>query len=152
MNTFNLGDQVRVTEQAIKARKGIERYASLFPNITYTIKYSSGFDVYVLEEIDGYFNNDELILVKKFEMEKPVDKEVIKKPKRTNRNKHYNKKNCTSYVRAHIIDAYGRKITLCGTHAFDYSIYIESISGNITVETYKNGDLARKRLNELRKK
>lgn len=85
-------------------------------------------------------------------MEKPVNEEVIKKPKRTNKNKHYNKKNCTSCVRAHITDAYGRKITLYGQHAFDYSICIESITGNITIETYKNGTIARKRLRELRKK
>ena len=85
-------------------------------------------------------------------MEKPVNKEVIKKPKRTNRNKHYNKRNCTSCIRACIIDAYGRKLTLSGQYAFNYSITIESITGNITVEVFKNGTIARKRFNELKKR
>ena len=81
MNTFSEGDQVRVTEQAIKARKGTKRYANLFSNVIYTIEYSSGFDVYVLEGIGGYFNNDELILVKKKESKlklKPFDLEAAK--------------------------------------------------------------------------
>ena len=33
--------------------------------------------------------------------------------------KRFNKQNCTSSVRAQIIDKWGRTITLMGTHAFD---------------------------------
>jgi hypothetical protein len=39
--------------------------------------------------------------------------------------KRFNKQNCTSSVRAQITDKWGRTITLMGTHAFDWTIYVE---------------------------
>ena len=54
--------------------------------------------------------------------------------------------------RASIKDPYGRKIILLGKYAFNYSIYIEGITGRVVIETYKNGTIARKRFNELKKK
>lgn len=38
--------------------------------------------------------------------------------------KRFNKQNCTSSVRAQITDKWGRTITLMGTHAFDWTIYV----------------------------
>lgn len=66
--------------------------------------------------------------------------------------KKYNRANCTGSIRAEIIDKWGRKITLTGIHAFDWSIYIEGITGNIAIEHYSNGGNARKRFNELKKR
>lgn len=44
--------------------------------------------------------------------------------------KRFNKQNCTSSVRAQITDKWGRTITLMGTHAFDWTIYVEESTGN----------------------
>ena len=49
--------------------------------------------------------------------------------------KRFNKQNCTSSVRAQIIDKWGRTITLMGTHAFDWTIYVEESTGNMTITT-----------------
>lgn len=62
----------------------------------------------------------------------------------------YNRLNCDSIVRARFIDTWGRVITLVGTHAFEYTIYIEGV--RTVTETFENGTLARKRFNELKKK
>lgn len=43
--------------------------------------------------------------------------------------KRFNKQNCTSSVRAQITDKWGRTITLMGTHAFDWTIYVEESTG-----------------------
>lgn len=66
--------------------------------------------------------------------------------------KKYNKANCTGCVRAEITDKWGRKITLTGIHAFDWTIYIEGATGNISIEHYSKGDQARKRFGDLKKK
>lgn len=63
----------------------------------------------------------------------------------------FNKKTCTSAVRDRFTDKWGRTITLMGTHAFEYAIYIEGIT-TTSIERFTNGVLARKRLNELKKK
>lgn len=63
----------------------------------------------------------------------------------------YNRKTCTSVVRDRFMDKWGRIITVLGTHAFDYTIYIEGIS-TVSVERFTNGALARKRVYELKKK
>lgn len=44
--------------------------------------------------------------------------------------KRFNKQNCTSSVRAQITDKWG--ITLMGTHAFDWTIYVEESTGNMS--------------------
>lgn len=67
------------------------------------------------------------------------------------RKRHYHRENCDSRVRATITDKWGRTISLMGTHAFEWSIVIESC-GNITIQSYSNGDIARKEFKELKKK
>lgn len=64
----------------------------------------------------------------------------------------YHRANCTGIVRGQFIDHYGRKITICGKHAFEYTIYIESVTRVVTVEYFPNGTEARKRFNNLKKK
>lgn len=76
---------------------------------------------------------------------------TVNTPKKKKR-KQYHQDKCLRCIRTSIIDSYGRRITLCGQYAFDYSITIESITGNITVEVFKNGAIARKRFNELKKR
>lgn len=66
--------------------------------------------------------------------------------------KHYNRCNCESRVRATITDRYGRTISLMGKHAFEWSILIEGITGNVVVERFDRGITARKRFNQLKKK
>ena len=66
--------------------------------------------------------------------------------------RNYNKSNCTGIVRGQITDKYGRKITIQGVHAFEYTIVIETPLHTITIEQYTNGAIARKRFNELKKK
>ena len=64
----------------------------------------------------------------------------------------YNKHNCTGIIRAEFIDRWGRKIILTGIHAFDWQIHIVSIIGNISIEHFEKGVLARKRFSELKRK
>lgn len=45
--------------------------------------------------------------------------------------RRFNKQNCTFSVRAQITDKWGRTITLMGTHAFDWTIYVEESTGQI---------------------
>lgn len=59
----------------------------------------------------------------------------------------FNRLHCDSTVRARFIDTWGRVITLVGTHAFEYTIHIRTVT-----ETFENGTLARKRFNELKRK
>lgn len=66
--------------------------------------------------------------------------------------KKFKRENCTSVVRAVIEDQYGRKITLMGTHSFDWSIYIEGQSGNLTIQRFPKGSEARKKFNDLKRK
>ena len=47
--------------------------------------------------------------------------------------RRFNKQNCTSSVRAQITDKWGRTITLMGTHAFDWTIYVEESTGNSAI-------------------
>ena len=68
------------------------------------------------------------------------------------RKKKYNRRNCDSLVRATITDQYGRTITLVGKYAFEWSILIKSISGNIIIERFNKGITARERFNQLKKK
>ena len=68
------------------------------------------------------------------------------------KKKKFHQERCTACIRAAVIDPYGRKIILYGKHAFNYSIYIEGITGNVVIETYKNGTIARKRFRELKKR
>lgn len=63
----------------------------------------------------------------------------------------FHKENCESRVRATITDKWGRTISLLGTHAFEWSIVIEA-NGKMTIQSYPNGDIARKEFNNYKKK
>lgn len=65
--------------------------------------------------------------------------------------KKFNKQNCSSELRAQITDKWGRTISLFGTHAFEWSIYIES-DGKLTAQTYTKGSTARGEFHKLTKK
>lgn len=67
------------------------------------------------------------------------------------RKKQYHRENCDSRVRATITDKWGRTISLLGTHAFEWSIVIEAC-GKITIQSYSNGDMARKEFKNYKKK
>lgn len=67
------------------------------------------------------------------------------------RKKQYHRENCDSRVRATITDKWGRTISLLGTHAFEWSIVIESC-GKITIQSYPEGKVARKEFNNYKKK
>lgn len=65
--------------------------------------------------------------------------------------KKYHKENCSSTVRATIKDKWGRRITLFGTHAFEWEIAIESC-GKMTIRQYPNGQIAREEFKKLKRK
>lgn len=65
--------------------------------------------------------------------------------------KKFNRDNCSSSLRAVITDTLGRKISLYGTYAFEWSIVISS-DRSITVQTFKRGDMARKEFNKYKRK
>lgn len=50
-----------------------------------------------------------------------------------------------------IVDMLGRTITLCGTHAFEWSIAITT-NNSITIVQFKNRELATKEFNKYKKK
>lgn len=50
-----------------------------------------------------------------------------------------------------IVDTLGRRITLCGTHAFEWSIAITT-DNNITIIQLQNRQLATKEFNKYKKK
>ena len=65
--------------------------------------------------------------------------------------KTYNRGNCTGIIRGQFTDQYGRKVTISGTHAFEYTIEI-TIKANVTfTERYPNGKEAHKRFNNLKR-
>lgn len=51
--------------------------------------------------------------------------------------KKYHRDKCEACVRMQITDKLGRKITLVGKHAFEWSIILES-DGKIIITTFKN--------------
>lgn len=65
--------------------------------------------------------------------------------------KKYNRCNCDSTLRATITDQLGRRVSLFGTHAFEWSIVIAS-DNNITMQTFSKGDVARKEFNKYKRK
>ena len=65
--------------------------------------------------------------------------------------KNYHKENCSSVLRATVTDQLGRTVSLFGTHAFEWSIVIES-DNSITMQTFKRGDIARKEFNKYKRK
>ena len=65
--------------------------------------------------------------------------------------KKYNRNNCSSELRATVTDALGRTVSLFGTHAFEWSIVIES-NNRIVMKTFEKGDIARKEFTKYKRK
>lgn len=131
---FKVGDKVRLKKCLADRFKEIyDEENAVIPERTYTVLEVWGPASIKLEKINNIFPSIYFTLVNKSK-------------------KRYHKEKCVSCIRNVTIDAYGRKLTLSGQYAFNYSITIESITGNITVEVFKNGTIARKRFNELKKR
>lgn len=64
-------------------------------------------------------------------------------------SKRFNRKNCESKLRAVIEDRFGNKISLFGTHAFEWSIVKEE-NGRVVITTYPNGSIARAEFAKLK--
>lgn len=64
--------------------------------------------------------------------------------------KKYHRDRCESRVRMQIVDKLGRKITLTGQHAFEWSIVLEK-DNKISITTFKNRSLAIKDFNKYLK-
>lgn len=67
------------------------------------------------------------------------------------RKHEYHRNNCCSKVRAVVEDKWGRKITLMGTHAFEWSIVLEA-NGRVIINSFSNSKEARKEFKTLTKK
>ena len=65
--------------------------------------------------------------------------------------KKYKRENCDSTLRATVTDALGRTVSLFGTHAFKWSIVIES-NNRIVMQTFEKGDIARKEFTKYKRK
>lgn len=65
------------------------------------------------------------------------------------RKYNHHKENCSSKVRAIITDKYGNTITLCGKHAFEWSI-VKETNDKIIVITFKSRIEAVKELQRLK--
>lgn len=65
--------------------------------------------------------------------------------------KIYNRAHCIGMVRGQFTDKYGRKITIQGIHAFEYTIVIESVNHIVTTERFATGADARKRFQTLKR-
>ena len=65
--------------------------------------------------------------------------------------KKYNRNNCSSELRATVTDQLGRTISLFGTHAFEWSIVIES-NNRIVMQTFERGNIARKEFTKYKRK
>lgn len=64
----------------------------------------------------------------------------------------YHRENCDTLVRESIVDVWGRRIVISGTHAFEYSITVVSITGHSVTTTYKNGREARKEFQKYKRR
>ena len=65
--------------------------------------------------------------------------------------KEYNRSNCDSTLRATVTDQLGRTVSLFGTHAFEWSIVIES-NNRIVMQTFEKGNIARKEFTKYKRK
>lgn len=63
----------------------------------------------------------------------------------------FHQEKCNTCIRMSIVDTLGRRITLCGTHAFEWSIAITT-GNNITIIQLQNRQLATKEFNKYKKK
>lgn len=63
----------------------------------------------------------------------------------------YHREKCNTCIRMSIVDMLGRTITLCGTHAFEWSIAITT-NNSITIIQFQNRKLATKEFNKYKRK
>lgn len=61
------------------------------------------------------------------------------------------RENCDCFIRETIIDIYGRKISIGGRYAFEYSITIQ-FNNSITVRKFPDGKSARKEFQKYKRK
>lgn len=66
-------------------------------------------------------------------------------------NNRYNRNHCDNIVRAVIEDKLGRRVTLLGKHAFEWSIVLES-DGRTVITTFPNRREAKKEFNNYKNK
>ena len=67
------------------------------------------------------------------------------------RKHNFHRENCESTLRATVTDQLGRTVSLFGTHAFEWSIVIES-NNRIVMQTFEKGNIARKEFTEYKRK
>lgn len=67
------------------------------------------------------------------------------------KRREFHRINCETKIRGSFIDKWGRRITIMGTHAFEYSIIIENGSNTIS-QKFNNGSKARKCFMNYKKK
>lgn len=65
--------------------------------------------------------------------------------------RHYHREKCCSKVRAVVEDKWGRKITLVGTHAFEWSIVLEA-NGRVIINSFPSREEANKEFKVLTRK
>lgn len=85
-----------------------------------------------------------------FDAKEMLLRELMELPKAESK-RVYHRANCVGVVRGQFIDQYGRKITISGVHAFEYTIHIESVTHVVTTEFFTNGAEARKRFQTLKR-
>lgn len=73
-----------------------------------------------------------------------------KKARKPHKKHVFKKERCSSKVRASIETRFGDKITLLGTHAFEWQIAIES-NGTIKITSFPNRKEATKEFNKYKK-
>lgn len=67
------------------------------------------------------------------------------------RKHNFHRENCESTLRATVTDQLGRTVSLFGTHAFEWSIVIES-NNRIVMQTFEKGDIARREFSKYKRK
>ena len=67
------------------------------------------------------------------------------------RKHNFHRENCESTLRATVTDTLGRTVSLFGTHAFEWSIVIES-NNRIVMQTFERGNIARKEFTKYKRK
>ena len=67
------------------------------------------------------------------------------------RKHNFHRENYESTLRATVTDQLGRTVSLFGTHAFEWSIVIES-NNRIVMQTFEKGNIARKEFTKYKRK
>ena len=67
------------------------------------------------------------------------------------RKHNFHRENCEYTLRATVTDQLGRTVSLFGTHAFEWSIVIES-NNRIVMQTFEKGNIARREFTKYKRK